>query len=86
MSRKIFEDISLRPDKPGLMSNRRSKQGKGDSWNCGVFAAQVCWTAKLEMSLSHYSQSLVSTRRMLDFFNADELIDYIDRAEDADGV
>lgn len=41
--------------------------------------------AFLPLGLAQYSQSLVSTRRMLDFFNAEELIDYIDRAEDIDG-
>lgn len=30
-------------------------------------------------------QSLVSTKRMLDFFNAEELTEYVDKTEDTDG-
>jgi hypothetical protein len=37
------------------------------------------------LGLAQYSQSLVSTKRMLDFFNADELSQYVDREEDQDG-
>ena len=31
-------------------------------------------------------QSLVSTKRMLDFFNAEELTEYVDKTEDTDGT
>jgi ABC-type multidrug transport system fused ATPase/permease subunit len=41
--------------------------------------------AFLPLGLAQYSQSLVSTKRMLDFFNADELSQYVDREEDQDG-
>lgn len=41
--------------------------------------------AFLPLGLAQYSQSLVSTKRMLDFFNAEELSPYVDREEDTDG-
>ena len=41
--------------------------------------------AFLPLGLAQYSQSLVSTRRMLDFFNAPELSEYVTRDEGDDG-
>ena len=41
--------------------------------------------AFLPLGLAQYSQSLVSTRRMLDFFNATELSEYVKREEGDDG-
>jgi hypothetical protein len=37
--RDVFQETRFRPDKPGLMSLKRTLQS--DSWNCGVLAAQV---------------------------------------------
>ena len=42
--------------------------------------------AFLPLGLAQYSQSLVSTRRMLDFFNAQELTEYVIRDEGEDGT
>ena len=41
--------------------------------------------ALLPLGLAQYSQSLVSTKRMLDFFNAQELVQYLEKEEDKDG-
>ena len=41
--------------------------------------------AFLPLGLAQYSQSLVSTRRMLDFFNAEELNPYVTKHEGKDG-
>ena len=41
--------------------------------------------AFLPLGLAQFSQSLVSTKRMLDFFNAEELTEYVNREESADG-
>jgi ABC-type multidrug transport system fused ATPase/permease subunit len=42
--------------------------------------------AFLPMGLAQYSQALVSTKRMLEFFNSDELADYVHKEEAADGT
>ena len=41
--------------------------------------------AFLPLGLAQFSQSLVSTKRMLDFFNAEELVEYVNREESEDG-
>jgi ABC-type multidrug transport system fused ATPase/permease subunit len=42
--------------------------------------------AFLPMGLAQYSQSMVSCKRMLDFLNSEELVEYVDRKESPDGV